>query len=155
MVKDRTGYCHLKEEALDRTVWRNRFGRGFGPVVRQNTEWMDQYYCLDSCVLGQKFDPIWQVTQVLLVIRISVPFWWVKMKTTIWIFKKTYLLKFWKNHQNCSLSWSHIWKVSFWDLNVENLVHLTWNDPQVSLVIRISVPSSWVKMKTTICLRIR
>jgi len=28
----------LKEEALDRTMWRNRFGRGFGPVVRQNTE---------------------------------------------------------------------------------------------------------------------
>jgi hypothetical protein len=25
----------LKEEALDRTVWRNRFGRGFGPVVSQ------------------------------------------------------------------------------------------------------------------------
>ena len=23
----------LKEEALDRTMWRNRFGRGFGPVV--------------------------------------------------------------------------------------------------------------------------
>jgi hypothetical protein len=29
---------HLKEEALDRTMWRNRFGGGFGPVVRQNTE---------------------------------------------------------------------------------------------------------------------
>jgi hypothetical protein len=29
----------LKEEALDRTMWRNRFGGGFGPVVRQNTEW--------------------------------------------------------------------------------------------------------------------
>jgi hypothetical protein len=28
----------LKEKALDRTMWRNRFGRGFGPVVRQNTE---------------------------------------------------------------------------------------------------------------------
>jgi hypothetical protein len=28
----------LKEEALDRTMWRNRFGRGFGPVVRRNTE---------------------------------------------------------------------------------------------------------------------
>jgi hypothetical protein len=27
-----------KEEALDRTIWRNRFGRGVGPVVRQNTE---------------------------------------------------------------------------------------------------------------------
>ena len=28
----------MKEEALDRTIWRSRFGRGFGPVVRQNTE---------------------------------------------------------------------------------------------------------------------
>ena len=35
--KDRRGYCQLKEEALDRTMWRNRFGRGFGPVVRQIT----------------------------------------------------------------------------------------------------------------------
>ena len=33
----RRGYSHLKEEALDRTVWRNRFGGGFGPVVRQTT----------------------------------------------------------------------------------------------------------------------
>ena len=31
-LKDRRGYSHLKEEALD------RFGGGFGPVVRQNTE---------------------------------------------------------------------------------------------------------------------
>jgi hypothetical protein len=37
-VKDRRGYSHLKEKALDRTMWRNRFGRGFGPVVSQNTE---------------------------------------------------------------------------------------------------------------------
>jgi hypothetical protein len=28
----------LEEEALDRTVWRARFGRGFGPVVRQTTK---------------------------------------------------------------------------------------------------------------------
>ena len=34
-VKERRGYSHLTEEALDRTVWRARFGRGFGPVVRQ------------------------------------------------------------------------------------------------------------------------
>ena len=32
-LKERRVYCQLKEEALDRTVWRNRFGRGFGPVV--------------------------------------------------------------------------------------------------------------------------
>ena len=37
-IKDRRGYSHLKEEALDRTMWRNRFGGGFGTVVRQNTE---------------------------------------------------------------------------------------------------------------------
>jgi len=36
--KERRGYCHLKEEALDRTMWSVRFGGGFGPVVRQNTE---------------------------------------------------------------------------------------------------------------------
>ena len=36
-LKDRRGYSHLKEEALDRNMWRDRFGRGFGPVVRQTT----------------------------------------------------------------------------------------------------------------------
>jgi len=37
-LKDRREYSHLKEVALDRTMCRNRFGRGVGPVVRQNTE---------------------------------------------------------------------------------------------------------------------
>ena len=37
-LKEWRGYCHLKEEALDRSIWRARFGRGFGLVVRQNTE---------------------------------------------------------------------------------------------------------------------
>ena len=36
-LKERRGNSHLKEEALDRTMWRSRFGRGFGPVVRQTT----------------------------------------------------------------------------------------------------------------------
>jgi len=39
-LKDMRGYSHLKEEALDRTMWRHHFGGGFGPVVGQNTEWM-------------------------------------------------------------------------------------------------------------------
>jgi hypothetical protein len=34
-LKERRGYSHLKEEALNRTIWTARFGRGFGPVVRQ------------------------------------------------------------------------------------------------------------------------
>ena len=37
-LKERRGYSHLKEEALNRTMWRARFGRGFEPVVRQTTE---------------------------------------------------------------------------------------------------------------------
>ena len=37
-LKVRRGYCQLKEEALDRTMWWNRFGRGFGPVVWQITD---------------------------------------------------------------------------------------------------------------------
>jgi hypothetical protein len=34
-LKERRGYSHLKEEALDCAMWRAGFGRGFGPVVRQ------------------------------------------------------------------------------------------------------------------------
>jgi len=37
-LKERRGYFHLKEEALDRTMWRACFGRGFGPVGRQTAE---------------------------------------------------------------------------------------------------------------------
>jgi hypothetical protein len=34
-LKDRRGYCHLKGEAVDRIMWRDRFGRGFELLVRQ------------------------------------------------------------------------------------------------------------------------
>jgi hypothetical protein len=36
-LKEKKRYWKLKEEALNRTLWRIRFGRGYGPVVRQNT----------------------------------------------------------------------------------------------------------------------
>jgi hypothetical protein len=35
-LKERTGYSHLEEEALDRTMWRACFGRGFGIVIETN-----------------------------------------------------------------------------------------------------------------------
>ena len=35
-LKERTGYSHLMEEALDRTMWRAALERGFEPVVRRN-----------------------------------------------------------------------------------------------------------------------
>jgi len=34
-LKDRRGYCQLKAEALYRTMWRNHFGRNFGPVFER------------------------------------------------------------------------------------------------------------------------
>jgi len=37
-LKERRGYSHLKEESLDRTMWRARFGRCFGPIARQTTK---------------------------------------------------------------------------------------------------------------------
>jgi len=52
-LKDRRGYSHLKEEALDRTMWRHRFGGGFGLVVRQNTKWMNE------CKLEDTFINYW------------------------------------------------------------------------------------------------
>jgi hypothetical protein len=37
---DKRGYWKLKEEALDLTLWRTRFGRGYRPVVRHTAEGM-------------------------------------------------------------------------------------------------------------------
>jgi hypothetical protein len=40
--KEKSRYWKFKEEALERTVWRIRFGRGYKPVVRQTTEYMNE-----------------------------------------------------------------------------------------------------------------
>ena len=37
-LKERRGYSHLKEDVLDRTMWRACFGKGFGHVVRQTAK---------------------------------------------------------------------------------------------------------------------
>jgi hypothetical protein len=37
-LKEKRKYWKLKEEALDRTMWRTRFGEGNGPVIRQTTK---------------------------------------------------------------------------------------------------------------------
>jgi len=48
----------LKEEALDRTMWRNRFGRGFGLVVWQITDDDDDDTILYSKI-GKRFAILW------------------------------------------------------------------------------------------------
>jgi hypothetical protein len=37
--KETRGYCKLKEETLDRLLWRPRFGGSYGHVVREATFW--------------------------------------------------------------------------------------------------------------------
>jgi len=37
-LKETREYWKLKEEALDRTLWRTGYGRFYGPLVRQTTE---------------------------------------------------------------------------------------------------------------------
>jgi hypothetical protein len=36
--KEKRRYRHLKQETLDRTVWKIHFGRGHGPVTRQTAQ---------------------------------------------------------------------------------------------------------------------
>ena len=66
-LKDRRRYSLLKEEALDRTMWRHRFGGGFGPVVRQNNEWMNEWLLLLVVIFttGNKI-------QVLVLVKIII-----------------------------------------------------------------------------------
>jgi hypothetical protein len=40
--EDTRGYWELEEEALDSTMWRTRFGRGCGLVIRQTTECVNE-----------------------------------------------------------------------------------------------------------------
>jgi hypothetical protein len=37
-LREKRRYWKLKGEALDRTLWRTRFGRNYGSVIRQTTE---------------------------------------------------------------------------------------------------------------------
>ena len=43
-VKDKSGYCKLKEDPVDRTLPSTRLGRGYGYAVRYTREWIDDEY---------------------------------------------------------------------------------------------------------------
>jgi hypothetical protein len=38
MTKEKRRYRNLKQETMDRTVWKIRFGKGYRPVARQTTQ---------------------------------------------------------------------------------------------------------------------
>jgi len=42
-IKEKRGYWKLKAVALDGTMWLTHFGRGCGSVLRQTTEWMNEW----------------------------------------------------------------------------------------------------------------
>jgi len=37
-LQEKKEYWKLKQEALNQTLWRTHFGRGYGTVIRQTTE---------------------------------------------------------------------------------------------------------------------
>jgi len=47
-VEEKRGYCKLKEEAVDGTVWRT----GCGTVARQNATGMN-IMCMGPCIVNQ------------------------------------------------------------------------------------------------------
>jgi hypothetical protein len=60
-LKEGRRYSHLMEEAVDRTTWRARFGRGFGPVVSQTAKWMNEISTLlNEWYIGTWFPPFIQ-----------------------------------------------------------------------------------------------
>jgi hypothetical protein len=62
------GYSHLKEESLDRTMWRARFGRGSGPVVWQTTK-------LINVSMHASLTNVQRATQPTVVFSNSITFW--------------------------------------------------------------------------------
>jgi hypothetical protein len=66
VLKESRWHSHMKEKALDCTtrIWSARFGRGFGPIVRQTTKWMNYltlsifHAMIDSTAFNQN-NPTW------------------------------------------------------------------------------------------------
>jgi hypothetical protein len=50
-LNEKKGYEKPKYEALHHTLWRIRFGRGYGPRVRETTEIMNEF-CFTYLVLS-------------------------------------------------------------------------------------------------------
>jgi len=51
-LKERRRYSHLKEKALDRTIWKARFRSCFGSVVRQTIKWIIEW--MNICYIDVK-----------------------------------------------------------------------------------------------------
>ena len=52
-LEEKGGNCKLKEEALERSLWRTGSGRGCGPVVSQPTDWMNDCDMFSAVTYGR------------------------------------------------------------------------------------------------------
>ena len=67
------GYWRLKEKALNRARWRTRCGRGYGTVVRQITNWMNECHATECHLIkrqwfrqeGFRLYRIWKFTTLI------------------------------------------------------------------------------------------
>ena len=50
-VKEKRGYWKLKEEALDRTLWRTRFGRGYRAIVKAELRYESFVIAYEEAIL--------------------------------------------------------------------------------------------------------
>jgi hypothetical protein len=66
-LKERREYSHLKEKALDCTMWKARYGRDFGSVVRQTTKWINEP--VGKGFLGINLE--WQIKTRIFRVRID------------------------------------------------------------------------------------
>jgi hypothetical protein len=76
-LKEKRIYWKLKEDALDCTLWRARFGRGYGPVVRQTTEWNNEWTYHFAVALSYTWKHIKKSRQLVISMRLCMKLDWV------------------------------------------------------------------------------
>jgi hypothetical protein len=121
-LKEKKRYWKLKEEALYRTGCRTRFGRGYGPVVRQTRGWMNTSLKMATWVAatyGKHYyvSNIFAETCVHLLVLVAIcnsailfaTFLIFSYKTChgFYKFHSTLPLGPTSQHRDCSLFWFH------------------------------------------------
>jgi hypothetical protein len=66
--KETRRYGKSNEEALDRTLWRTRFGRCYGPVVRQTEKLILILFISHTMVLCKSYQNVWEEVENALYI---------------------------------------------------------------------------------------
>ena len=71
-LKTKRSCWNMKEESLDRTLWRTRFGRGYGPVKRQSAKLIRYSICREYALIRNNKRQWKPVNFKLLAIRTHI-----------------------------------------------------------------------------------